>query len=109
MAAMLKWIFEGGENGNEVAAKRGEQRAYPNDPVTDELLGDGKVIGYGAKAGWLKTALTRRRRCPQAPRARWNEAWDEREAGMDEGWDQEREIERERERERDRDRERERM
>jgi hypothetical protein len=41
MAAMLKWIFDGGEDGSELAEKRGEQRAYPNDPVTDELLGDG--------------------------------------------------------------------
>ena len=39
--AMIRWVFKGGADGSELAKKRGNQRAYAGDPVTDEMLGDG--------------------------------------------------------------------
>ena len=50
MNALIKWIFQGGHDGSELSKKRGEQRAFPFDVVYDEMLGDGKVVGYAAIA-----------------------------------------------------------
>jgi hypothetical protein len=50
MNALIKWIFQGGHDGSELSKKRGEQRAFPFDVVYDEMLGDGKVVGYAASA-----------------------------------------------------------
>ena len=39
MAALLVWQYGGGED----AELRGEQRAFPEDAVIDDVLGDGKI------------------------------------------------------------------
>ena len=50
MSALIKWIFLGGHDGSELSKKRGEQRAFPFDVVYDEMLGNGKLVGYAAGA-----------------------------------------------------------
>ena len=53
MATLIKWSFDGGEDGSEVAKKRGEQRACAGDKVFDEMLGEVTLVGRGASNAFL--------------------------------------------------------
>ena len=44
MPTLLTWIYSGGSEGSEEAARRGEQLAYPGDAVVSDELGAGKVV-----------------------------------------------------------------
>ena len=44
MPTLLTWIYSGGSEGSQEAARRGEQLAYPGDEVVSDELGGGKVV-----------------------------------------------------------------
>ena len=44
MPTVLEWNFEGGDDGSELAARRGKQRVFFGDTVVDEVLGQGKAL-----------------------------------------------------------------
>lgn len=44
MPTTLEWIFEGGADGSQLAARRGTQRVYFGDTVIDEVMGEGKAL-----------------------------------------------------------------
>ena len=44
MPTVLEWNFEGGDDGSELAARRGKQRVFVGDTVVDEVLGQGKAL-----------------------------------------------------------------
>ena len=45
MPTTLEWKFEGGDEGSQLAARRGMQRVYFGDTVIDEITGQqGKAL-----------------------------------------------------------------
>jgi hypothetical protein len=54
MSTLIKWSFDGGADGSEVAKKRGEQRACAGDKVHDEMLGPATLIGRAETIGYLR-------------------------------------------------------
>jgi hypothetical protein len=44
---LLRWKYDGGQDGSAEAARRGEQRAYADDVVVDDAFGRGKLKGMG--------------------------------------------------------------
>lgn len=44
MPTTLEWLFEGGADGSQLAARRGTQRVYFGDTVIDEVMGEGKAL-----------------------------------------------------------------
>ena len=40
---MLKWLYIGGEDDSEDAARRGEQRAWAGDLVVHDIFGQGRL------------------------------------------------------------------
>ena len=50
MPTLLTWIYSGGSEGSQEAARRGEQLAYPGDEVVSDELGGGKVVSLDGGA-----------------------------------------------------------
>lgn len=44
MPTLLTWEYQGGGDGSDDAARRGEQRVYPGDRVMDDVLGLGVAV-----------------------------------------------------------------